>query len=280
MPRTGGASTDAIEIALFAILAIVGIVICVLVFRPAFQGAEKARAAIGTHRLAIGGVVSVLVLNGVLTVPLARSGVLRLDGSFTTTSFILAALSTEIPMLIFLYVRLVMPGAVTWRDLGLVPMRLEYVLLWGLGAGVIGLTVVAVVGALLSQVGLRSNQIDEFEFALKEGPLAFVSLLLAAGVVAPFVEELFFRGFLFGLYRRRQPVWLAYLVSSAVFTLLHLQPNRMDVQQMAGLSVGIFLLATLLAWLYQHTGSLYPGIVAHAVNNATGLILFYALGMR
>ena len=68
-------------------------------------------------------------------------------------------------------------------------------------------------------------------------------LLIAAGVVAPFVEELFFRGFLFGLYRRRQPMWVAYLVSSVLFTLLHLEPNRMNVPQMAGLSVGIFMLA-------------------------------------
>ena len=49
---------------------------------------------------------------------------------------------------------------------------------------------------------------------------------------------------------------------------------------MAGLSVGILLLALMLTWLYQHTGSLFPGILAHAVNNATGLILFYAVGMR
>ena len=35
------------------------------------------------------------------------------------------------------------------------------------------------------------------------------------------------------------------------------------------------LLAMLLAWLYQRTGSLYPGMLAHAVNNATGLLLFY-----
>jgi membrane protease YdiL (CAAX protease family) len=49
---------------------------------------------------------------------------------------------------------------------------------------------------------------------------------------------------------------------------------------MAGLSVGIFLLALLLAWLYQHTGSLFPGMLAHAVNNATGLILFYVVGIR
>ena len=54
----------------------------------------------------------------------------------------------------------------------------------------------------------------------------------------------------------------------------------MNLTQMAGLSIGIMLLAMLLAWLYQRTGSLYPGILAHALNNATGLILFYVLGVR
>ena len=273
-------SAQGIEIAIYAVLAIVGIGILVLVFRPAFHGRDAARASIGSHRLAIGGVVSVLAMNGLLTVPLARSGLLQLDGGFNTGSFVLAAFSTDLPMLIFVYVRLVMPGAVSWRELGLVPVQFDYLLRWGLGAGLVGLVVVDAIGTLLAQFGLRSNQIEEFEFALKEGPLAFALLLVTAGLMAPFVEELFFRGFLFGLYRRRQPVWLAYLVSSVVFTLLHLQPNRMNLQQMAGLAVGIFLLATLLAWLYQHTGSLYPGIVAHAVNNATGLILFYALGLQ
>jgi membrane protease YdiL (CAAX protease family) len=105
-------------------------------------------------------------------------------------------------------------------------------------------------------------------------------LLLAAAVMAPFVEELFFRGFVFGLYQKRQPLWVAYVVSSALFTVLHLEPGRMNVQQMAGLSVGVFLLGALLAWLYQHTGSLFPGMLAHALNNATGLILFYAVGVR
>jgi membrane protease YdiL (CAAX protease family) len=135
-------------------------------------------------------------------------------------------------------------------------------------------------GSLLSQLGLRPNQLEQFQFVLSEGPFAFVLLLALAGIVAPFVEELFFRGFLFGLYRRRQPLWVAYLVSSLLFTVLHLEPTRMTVPQMAGLSVGIFMLALMLAWLYEHTGSLYPAIVAHAVNNATGLILFYAVGVR
>jgi membrane protease YdiL (CAAX protease family) len=183
-------------------------------------------------------------------------------------------------MLLIVYLRLIRPGALTWEDLGLRRLPLDYVLRIGLAAGLTGLVVIDIIGNLLSQVGLRPNQLEQFQFVLNEGPLAFSLLLIAAAVVAPFVEELFFRGFLFGVYRRRQPLWLAYVVSSVLFTILHLEPNRMNVPQMAGLSVGIFLLALLLAWVYEHTGSLYPAIVAHAVNNATGLILFYAVGIR
>ena len=136
---------------------------------------------------------------------------------------------------------------------------------------------IEIIGALLTQVGLRPNQLDQFKFILNEGPFAFALVLIAAAIVAPFVEEVFFRGFLFGLYRKRQPGWVAYTVPSMLFTLLHLMPSRMNVQQMVGLAVGIFLLAILLTWLYDHTGSLLPGMLAHAVNNATGLILFYTL---
>jgi membrane protease YdiL (CAAX protease family) len=177
-------------------------------------------------------------------------------------------------------VRLIMPGAVSLEELGLRRLPLDYVLRMGLAAGLSGLVAIDIVGSLLSQLGLRPNQLDQFQFVLNEGPFAFALLLIAAAVVAPFVEELFFRGFLFGLYRRRQPLWMAYVASSVLFTVLHLEPTRMNAAQMAGLSVGIFMLAILLDWVYQHTNSLYPGMVAHAVNNATGLILFYAVGIR
>jgi membrane protease YdiL (CAAX protease family) len=140
---------------------------------------------------------------------------------------------------------------------------------------VCALVLTAIVGAILAQFGLQSNQLEQFSFVLDEGPMAFIVLLVAAGVLAPIIEELFFRGFLFGLYRRRQPLWVAYAISSVLFTLLHIEPTRMSPPQIVGLSVGILLLAVLLAWMYQRTGSLIPSIIAHAVNNATGLILFY-----
>ena len=261
-----------------AVLGVLGLGITLWVLWPGFQGPEAARRDLGTHRLAIGAWVAVIVLNALIALPLAPF--LQLDRGLTTGTFLIAALSSDIPMLLIVYVRLIMPGAVTLEQLGLRRLPVDYVLRMGLATGLVGLVAIDVVGSLLSQVGLRPNQLEQFEFVLTEGPLAFVLLLIAAAVVAPFVEELFFRGFLFGIYRRRQPLWLAYVASSILFTLLHLEPTRMNPAQMAGLSVGILMLAMILAWTYQHTGSLYPGMLAHAVNNATGLILFYTVGIR
>jgi membrane protease YdiL (CAAX protease family) len=267
-----------LSLVLVVLLGVLGIAVTIWVFWPAFRGPEAARKAVGTYRLAFGGFLALLVVNAAIDLPLA--GILHLERGLTAGTFVIAALSTDLTMFGLVYVRLIMPGAVTWTELGLRPLPLGYVVRMGLAAGLGGLVVIDVVGTLLSQVGLRPNQLDQFQFALSEGPLAFAVLLIAAGVLAPFVEELFFRGFLFGLLRRRHPLWQAYLVSTVLFTVLHNDPAHMNLPQMAGLSIGICILAVMLGWLYQRTGSLYPGILAHAVNNATGLILFYFVGVN
>jgi len=271
---TDGLTTQVL-VALAVLLVMAGLAVTVWTFVPAFQGREAAARLLGSHRLEIGAWLSVIVLNLLITAPLSLAGLLKVDQGLTAGTFVVAAVASDLPMLIFVYVRLIWPRALTWTELGLKPLPWGYTLRMGLGVGLGGLVVIDIVGTLLSQVGLKPNQLEEFEFVQHEGPIAFVVLLVVASVVAPFFEELFFRGFLFGVYRRRQPLWLAYLVSSVLFTIPHLQPNRMNVNQMLGLSVGIFMLAMLLAWVYERTGSLYPGMIAHALNNAVGLILFY-----
>jgi CAAX protease family protein len=265
-----------LTILILAGLVVLGVGSSVWVLAPAFQGAEAARRDLGSHRLEFGGWLTSLVLIGLVALP--ASLILRVGPELTLGTFVVSALATDIPLLIFIYIRLIMPGALTWSDLGLKPLPLGYVLTMGLSSGVVGLFVIGAIGALLSRVGLGTNQLEQFQFVLRQGPAALAVFLVAAAVVAPFVEELFFRGFLFGVYCRRQPVWLAYVVSSVLFTILHLEPTRMNLQQMAGLSIGIFLLALLLAWLYHYTGSLYPGMIAHAVNNAAAALLFYSFG--
>ena len=92
--------------------------------------------------------------------------------------------------------------------------------------------------------------------------------VIFAVLIAPFVEELFFRGFIFGMYRRRKSRWVAYVASSVLFAGPHLLSGQSNPAQLAGLGIGIMVLALVLAWLYDTTGSLYPGILAHAVEQA------------
>jgi membrane protease YdiL (CAAX protease family) len=258
------------------VLGLLGLAVTVWVFWPAFRGLDAARRDLGTHRLAIGAVIAVLVLSNL--VALLLNPFLHLERALSSSSFLVVALLTDLPMLLFIYFRLILPGALSWADLGLRPLPLGRALRVGLGGGAIGLVANLAVTTLLSQVGLAPNQLEQFNFALTDGVFAKTILLIFAVLIAPFVEELFFRGFIFGMYRRRKSRWVAYVASSVLFAGPHLLSGQSNPAQLAGLAIGILVLALVLAWIYDSTGSLYPGILAHAVNNAIGLILFYALG--
>ena len=131
-------------------------------------------------------------------------------------------------MLLVVYLRLILPGAVTWQELGLRSLSVERIVRVGLATGIGGLVLTITISLLLSQVGLRPNQFEQFDFVRNADTIGFAAVLILAAVTGPFVEELFFRGFLFGLYRRRQPLWLAYLIAGLVFAGAHVMPNRMN----------------------------------------------------
>ena len=76
--------------------------------------------------------------------------------------------------------------------------------------------------------------------------------------VAPLVEEFFFRGFLYQAFRNRIGVWAAAGASGLIFGAIHFKPEFLV--PLAGLGI-------LLAWLFEKTGSLWPCIAVHAVNN-------------
>jgi membrane protease YdiL (CAAX protease family) len=98
--------------------------------------------------------------------------------------------------------------------------------------------------------------------------VAFWASFLAVAVIAPFAEEIVFRGFIYGGLRARFGVAVATISSTLFFTALHF-----SIEQF----IPIFVLGLFLAWLYEKTGSLYPGIILHATNNAIALLLLAAL---
>ncbi|HZX55990.1 MAG TPA: CPBP family intramembrane glutamic endopeptidase [Ilumatobacteraceae bacterium] len=91
-----------------------------------------------------------------------------------------------------------------------------------------------------------------------------VVLVLAIVVVAPFVEELVYRGLLQGAMRREVPDIVAVVVVAAFFALIHFRAIEYPGLFAFGLVLGT------CAWLTDRLGM---GIAAHVAFNATAVVL-------
>jgi membrane protease YdiL (CAAX protease family) len=91
------------------------------------------------------------------------------------------------------------------------------------------------------------------------------SMTATVAIAAPLGEELFFRGFAQPALARAVGWTRAALISGALFALLHLDPVGF---------VGLWEIGVLLAVLRHASGSLWPAIVGHAVNNAVAAAAF------
>lgn len=87
--------------------------------------------------------------------------------------------------------------------------------------------------------------------------LAFVMFVVACA--GPLVEELFFRGALYGALRRQRPLVGTTLVTAACFVLGHL-----DYRMWPALAV----VALVLSYLRAVSGSLLPSLAMHVTFNA------------
>ena len=100
------------------------------------------------------------------------------------------------------------------------------------------------------------------------GTISFLFDLASVCAIAPFAEELLFRGVVFAGLSQRMPLFAAALLSGLIFGAAHL--DRWNIAPLAVIGVG-------LAYLYYRTGSLWPNIAAHATVNAVALIAVYYL---
>ena len=93
--------------------------------------------------------------------------------------------------------------------------------------------------------------------------------LLIVIFLAPFVEEVLFRGLVFGNLRRKSAA-VGYLVSCLLFALLHVWQfavvNR-DITYFL-LMLQYLVPGLVLAWVYDRTGTLWTSIGLHAAANA------------
>ena len=107
------------------------------------------------------------------------------------------------------------------------------------------------------------------------GTRAIVLAFLAICVMAPLLEELFFRGVLLPTLARRLPVQGAMVVQALVFALLHLSFG-IGVATAAYTVVVIGVAGYGLAFLRVQTHSLVPSVLAHGTFNAIALLVIVA----
>jgi membrane protease YdiL (CAAX protease family) len=92
-----------------------------------------------------------------------------------------------------------------------------------------------------------------------------VAFAVAAVVVAPVVEEFFFRGLLFRTLRDRHGLWVGAIASGILFALLHTGAGGEAQKLMLQIAIGLFGVG--LALLYDWRGKLGANVAAHAVFN-------------
>jgi membrane protease YdiL (CAAX protease family) len=95
-------------------------------------------------------------------------------------------------------------------------------------------------------------------------PITTYATLLAAALVAPLCEELFFRSFVFMGLLRDLPVGLAVVFSALIFAMANGDPASFPV---------LFCIGIALAYLRWSTRSYWPGVILHFLNNGLSAVL-------
>lgn len=185
----------------------------------------------------------------------------------------LAIPMTNVPLLALAYYHLFRPAGMTfeegfglslpWRHFG----RLLIAVLAVVAAGLWG---ELIMDRLSEQWHLTSHWTEWFDGDLVWGsPSVTMVSLLEYVIFAPLFEELAFRGLLFAILRRKFRFLPAALISAGIFGLAH-------GYGVVGL-ISVCWSGVLWAWIYEKTGSLAPGILAHAINNLLVCLAVMAL---
>jgi membrane protease YdiL (CAAX protease family) len=213
-------------------------------------------AALGAQ-LTLIGVIIVVQVSGLLgSTPDEAVAALLSPTALTTqvviTSLVLVGLALVLPA-----VR--RPGATA--TLGLARPRLGAALVGGLGIVPAGILVDELTFALNRYwpSTFDATGLDTFNQIFSGASTAGFAVVTLAVTIGPAVgEELFFRGLVLRAFLGSWPRWAAIGASALLFGMLHL-----DGLQGAGAA----LIGAYLGFVAVNTGSVWPGVLAHGLNN-------------
>ncbi len=108
------------------------------------------------------------------------------------------------------------------------------------------------------QLNDSSNSLPMMLKRVNMTPTLIAAILFVTCIIAPFAEELIFRGLFFNAIRHRFSLWVGAFASGLIFAVLHGSLLYLPV---------FWVLGIVLALAYYKSRSLWLVIVAHATNN-------------
>lgn len=155
-------------------------------------------------------------------------------------------------------------GWPTWTDIGLAPVAfVAYTIL---------ATLIVQLFTLFPWFDAAQAQDVGFNYFTSgfDRTIAFFTLV----VIAPIVEEIIFRGWLYGILRNRTStvvsnvasMIISSLIVSILFGIVHMQWN---------VGVNVFALSLILCGLREITNTIYAGILLHMLKNGIAFWLIY-----
>jgi hypothetical protein len=197
-------------------------------------------------------------------------GITLTKGKTTSLSVLIAALIFQyIVMFLTIYFIAVARRGADWRTLGFRPF--DFIRALGLVvAAYFGAEIINIIYALVLSAAHFTRPPDPalrvVMLFIRSSRAGLALALFMVAVVAPIMEELFFRGFIYAAFRKRWGVTAAITLSSALFAVSHASLYNF---------IPLMVLGAVLAYLYQRTGSLGPPIMLHALNNFLSVVLIY-----
>jgi len=122
---------------------------------------------------------------------------------------------------------------------------------------------------------MRRSLQTSLGFVSRDGLMTAATAVVVI-ILMPFAEELFFRATVFGALRKYMRVLPAMLVATLLFVVIHAQYTLAGGLFALVASVQLALLSFLLMWLYVRSGSLWPSIMLHMLNNGIAFSAAYA----
>ncbi len=176
----------------------------------------------------------------------------------------MTGLTMSIIFTLSVYLIALKPHQLGWKEVGLRSFSKSYwkwIPVW---------TVLLIVSSILLLIvmdifgiGVDNSKTE----SLKEQVTWFTFLIafFSAAIISPIYEEIFYRGFLYKWIRCRWGVGAGLVVSSLIFTVVHIPTyNTLPVNFISGM---------IFAWTYGKSGSIVPGIIIHGVFNGLAVVL-------